>query len=423
MKRLIFMLLLIVSLQPLFSQTDTITLLSCLVAANQNAAAVRNFDVVSQISDLKIANVGASWLPTLTAYGKAWYQSDATSVNMGPLGTMEIDRFQYNTGIEANQKIFDGGLAKRSRELEIASLTAETGKIEVDLYQLNSQIADLYFNTLLLAKNREILRLKEELLQKRVSEMETAFNNGIVKGTDLERMNAELLFVQQQIIEIIKSRNQVIAALAVYTGINLTEETNFVEVSPVEIPVKTGRPEYRYFDAEDMRIENLARLQTSKKLPMVSLYGQAGYSYPGLNFFENQSDYYYIVGARFSWTIIDWKQARNESKITLKQKEIIASKRDDFNQKMTAASDKESIEQEHLKELIGIDMDLISRRASVSKGSEAALLNGVITSSAYMEDLNAEIKSRVDLEVHKIQLQRSMMQHILLEGIDLNTTY
>jgi len=56
----------------------------------------------------------------------------------------------------------------------------------------------------------------------------------------------------------------------------------------------------------------------------------------------------------------------------------------------------------------------------VSAGSATALESGAITTTSYLEDLNAEIVARIELETHKIQYESSLVRMYLIHGIDLD---
>jgi outer membrane protein TolC len=404
----------------IYSQSDTITLLQCLKSAQENAVINSQFNVIEEITELKIANTKATNLPSLSAYGKAWYQSDAITVITSAGPGLEIDRFQYNAGLEADQKLFDGGMAKRSKELELANRESELSRIETEKYQLNNQASDLFFKSLLFEKSMDIIQLKDELLKERVKEMESAYENGVIKRIDLDKLKAEVLLLHQQQLEIRKLHEQTLSSLAILTGLDISNNPGLIIEDSVFLITETTRPEYKYFDAETQKIENLAHLQKSRNLPKLYAYGQTGYSYPGLNFFENQSDYYYIIGAKLAWTIFDWKQTGRETEIIRKQKEIVETRREDFNQKLIMSMDRENIEQQKLREIIIMDEEIIHKREAITKGSANALSNGVITTTDYLEDLNAEIKARLDCETHKLQLQSSMVRQKLLKGINLS---
>jgi outer membrane protein TolC len=420
MKRIILLpVFIILTFRPVISQTDTLFLEECLIAAQKYAPVADRRNTISEITELKILNTRAAQMPSLAAYGKAWYQSDAVTVITGVGPGLEIDRFQYNTGVEANQKLFDGNMSKHSREVELTSFEAETGRLDMELYQLNNQIVNLFFQSILLGKNLSVLELKKELLQERVKELKTGFENGVIKRNELESLQAELLLARQQEIEFEKQRQQNLSILNQLTGISIHPNMLLsLSDSLLEIPPAV-RPEINYYDAESSRIESLANLQKTQNMPKLYAFGQAGYSYPGLNFFENQSDYYYIVGARLSWTLFDWNQNKRKQEVIRMQMDVVNTQRADFEQKRSISRSSELIEQQQLTEMIELDMAIIEQRSSITKGSETALKNGVITSSQYLEDLNNEIRARLDMELHSIQLESSRVRLKLLDGIDI----
>ena len=261
-----------------FAQMDSISLTQCLVAAREKSAVNGQSKIVENIAALKMTNARVSYLPSVSAYGKAWYQSDAVTVT-GPTGPMiEVDRFQYNTGLEADQPIYDGGLSKHRRELERAIMDSEEGKIEMELYQLNSLLTDLYFNSVLIDKKNSAIQLKIDVLTKRLKEVEAAVNAGLVKGNQVDEIKVELLSSQQQQLEIEKLRQQTITSLSLYTGLDIQFGTTFILSDVPEIYPSSIRPEYKYFDAEMNRLESMSDLQKGKKLPHIGAYGQAGYS-------------------------------------------------------------------------------------------------------------------------------------------------
>jgi outer membrane protein TolC len=398
------------------AQTDSVSLFQCFKAVRQHAAISPQLVLSGEIADLKETNASVTSLPSLSAFGKAWYQSDAITVP-GPQG-ISVDPFQYNFGVEADQKLFDGGIAKKSKELEESNRESETNRIETQLYQLNNQMVQYFFNSLLFYRNQEVIQLKEEILQKRVAELQSAFDNGTIPRNELEKMKTEVMSTQQQKMEIEKVRLQALSNLQVLTGLSIEPQTHLFIPDSIYHIQTTERPEYRYFDAETQRLQSLITLKSRQNLPKIYAYGQLGYSYPGLNFFENSADYYYIVGAKLSWPIFDWRQTKRETEVIQKQQDIIATNRNDFNQKMTLSVEQEKIEQDKLNELIGLDKDIISQRNLIAEGSASALRNGVITTAAYLEDLNAEVRARLELETHKIQLLNSVVRLYLLNGID-----
>lgn len=404
------------------AQNDSVSIIQCFREARENATLKPQLELVSEISALKIENTKATGLPALSAFGKASYQSDAVSVNLPIPGTpgvgIDVNRFQYNVGLEADQKLYDGGIAGRTRQLEAAFVESDKNQVESDLYQLNERVTSYFFASLLFENSRKAIILKQELLKKRLEEMGSGVKNGVIKSSECDKISAELLSTKQQLIELDKNRAQMLSALKVLTGKNLPDSAHFFVPDSLSIMPNAIRPEIRYFDSESDKLEKTIHLKSAQNLPKLYAFGQLGYSYPGLNMFKNNSDYFYIVGAKLSWTILDWNQVKRENRMLLKQEEIIKTRRDDFSRNLDISSQKEQIEQEKLLKTIEMDYQIIDKRAAISAASASSLANGVITSSEYLEDLNNEIKARLDLENHKIQYQNSIVNGYLLKGID-----
>ena len=57
-----------------------------------------------------------------------------------------------------------------------------------------------------------------------------------------------------------------------------------------------------------------------------------------------------------------------------------------------------------LKKLITVDQEIIDIRTSVKESAKAQLENGVITSSDFIRELNAEDTAKQNLAIHTIQL-------------------
>lgn len=417
---LIIVVAFILSNQPIWAQNDSLELMQCLKAARDNATLKPQMDVYNQISELKIKNAGSTNLPTLGAFGKATYQSDAVKTPSSPISPgIEMDLFQYNFGLEANQKIYDGGIASKSKELERAANQADRDKVEMDLYQLNNEVVRNFFTYNLLLENKKVLQLKKEVLLKRDAEMESGIRNQMVKQNDLDKIQSEIMLIDQQILDIESKCLQSVNVLGMLTGIAMSHNPKLYVSDSLISFASQPRPELAYFDAESARIQKMAELKSKQNMPKLFAFGQAGYSYPSLNMFENKSDYYYMVGAKLSWTIYDWKQVKREKQVLLKQQEIIETKKNDFNRNTSIQLENEQLEQEKLLSTIEIDKQLIEKRAAITKGSETSLNSGVITTSTYLDDLNNEMKARIDLETHKLQYLNSIVKTAILKGIQV----
>ncbi len=401
---------------PSFGQQDTLSLRELIRAAEEYATIGRRSDVYAEINQQKLEALQASNLPSAQVYGKAWYQSDAiTVVTPGGPG-LEIDRFQYNGGVEIDQKLFDGGMVRSGKELQEVTHQIQQQELDVERYQLGNRVAGIYFRILLVKRNTEVIILKENLLSERVKDVRSAYENGVTSRNDLEKMEAALLVAKQQLLELKQTEEQLLIELSSITGMQIAADDSSVLSDSVSGLVPIVRPEYNLFSTRSDQVSQRAELQKRQNYPRVFAYGQAGYSYPGLNFFENESAPYYLIGARLSWTLFDWKKNHNEASAIRTQSELIDSQLEEFNRNLAAAIRKEQSIQAQLLKIMALDEEVIRQRSSVTKGSEEALRNGVITSSQYLEDMNEEIQARIEQEIHRIQYSHSLFNLQLLQG-------
>lgn len=406
---------------PLMAQQDSISIFDCLKAARDNATQKSQLTTTTEINDLDVENLKSTNLPTVSAYGKATYQSEAISVDLPIPGVSGIDvnKFQYNGGVEVDQKIYDGGVAHRSQQLQTASEYADSSRIETEIYQINDKITRSFFAWLTVNKSLDIFKLKEDLLAKREKELKSGVENGVIRKSELDKLEAEILLTHQQVIDIESQGQQALNLIVRYTGLDIGEKTKLYIPDSIKALPSLQRPEYTYFNAEQQKLNKAIALKSTQRLPKLYAFGQLGYSYPSLNFFANEANYYYIVGAKISWNIFDWNRTKRDKQILAKQQDIIDSKKSEFERNMSVLIENEAIQQEKLISLISMDKRIIRKRAAISAASASALSNGVITTADYLEDLNAEIKARLDLENHKIQYQSSIMRQYLLKGIDV----
>ena len=69
-----------------------------------------------------------------------------------------------------------------------------------------------------------------------------------------------------------------------------------------------------------------------------------------------------------------------------------------------------------MKKTIEIDKQIIELRKSVKEASKAKLENGVITTSDYIRDLNAEDVAIQNLDLHRIQLLMTYYSNKITTG-------
>jgi outer membrane protein TolC len=401
-----------------YSQVNTITIEECYNLARDNYPRLPDTNRQREISDLKLQNIGTAWNPQVNLNGQASYQSEVTKVSISVPGISipSPSKDQYKAYLDVKQTIYDGGAANAGKSLEKSGLAADLQNFEVEIYSLHDKVNQLYFNTLLLSGNEEVLTLKRSVLDERIRLMESGYRNGAVTSRDLELMKAERLMTEQQIGEIHAERLSGLGALGILIKRELTEKTVLAE--PV-IRVKRDavtRPELRYFELMGSKIDQNSQLIQKSRNPRIFGFGQAGYGRPGLNMLKNTFDPYYVVGLGLSWTVLDWNLTGRNRKILEIQKEMVGSQKAVFDQNLSILLYRAEEAIKKVDQLLKLDEELVAMRTRIARSSAVQLENGVITSADYIIDLNSATQATVNQKSHKVQLYFAITNYNTLAG-------
>ena len=378
--------------------------------------------LVKDISALKIENLNLNYLPRFDLSAQASYQSDVTMVEVDLSIPVDIEfpratKDQYKVSMDISQVIFDGGVTKRQKELELKTLDAGLQQIEVSLYKLKESVNRVYFSILFLQEQKEILSLIKEVLVERKKIAESGVRNGVITLSDLQAIKAEKLKIEQQLIELESGRNTAISVLGelMDTKLPVTVQLEYPE-SQIDYDSDRNRPELILFQNQLAQIDASSNLLKTKRLPKLFAFGQVGYGRPGLNFLNDEFDTYYLVGAKLSWNLFDWNQNKRERKILAIQKDRVVTQRDIFNERIDIEIEKKRSEVKKYEKLIVSDNEIINLRKAIVETSSSKFDNGVITSTDYLNDLNAEKQARINRELHNVQLMQSKADYIVIIG-------
>src|SRR5204863_4025652 len=128
--------------------------------------------------------------------------------------------------------------------------------------------------------------------------------------------------------------------------------------------------------------------------PRVSLFLQAGYGRPGLNFLKNEFDPYYIAGVRANWTIGGYYTQKKEKELVEVNRKMVDAQKDAFLLTTRTSLVQQQAEIDRMQQLVNTDQEIIELRIKVKDAAKAQLENGVITANDYLLEVNAEDKAR-----------------------------
>ena len=425
------LLLLFILLVPMPALTQKIvTLRDCYERAYAAVAFAGEKQAYSDIWQLKDKNLSRSWLPKLDANGSFIYNSsvvDMTDV-LGSLPVPGIGDYiqslpheQYKLTLDISQTIYDGGAVRGARALEKAGLAVSEMQTETDLYKLREQVTGCYFNLLLLDSQEELLQSYLELINKRISSMNSALANGVMLESDRDVLLSEKIKLEQQVSENGMRSVSLLKILSSLTDSDIDDSTELVMPAVGQkLTDELTRPELQLFDLRREQLDASRKLIQSKRMPKAFGFATLGYGNPpGSNFFKDEFAPYYILGAGVKWNIFDWSKVRTEKQVLSLQLSIIDSRKSDMTNNLRRLLDAKKAEIESLESLLKTDSELIEIKKRIASAAESQYENGAITATEYMNELNAERQALINYEIHQMNLTMARIEYLYISGKEI----
>jgi len=401
-----------------FAQTE-VPLDSCYLWARENYPNLKQSELWQQITALKKGNLKSNYFPKVTLNGQITYQSEVTEVpiSLPGISIPSASKDRYNAYAGLQQTIWDGGISTASKTLEDAILNSNLSQLEVELYKLNEQVVQAFFTTLIVDQQEEVLQAQITTIDERLKSVESGIRNGVTEKSAALVLEAERLNLEQNIVELNAAKNTSIQMLSILTG--ETIETN------AQLSYNTGqanfsseflRPELQFFASQQNQLSTQQGLLSKTRNPKLFGFGQLGYGKPGLNMLLNEFKGYYLVGVGVSWNAFDWKNTSRQKQMLQVQQEMVKSQEATFlqNIELLLIQQKEQIAK--LENMLDNDNKMVVLRTDITKSAASKLENETITASDYVRELQAETISKLNKELHKIQLNQAQEKYNLIKG-------
>jgi outer membrane protein TolC len=188
---------------------------------------------------------------------------------------------QYKLTLDINQVIYDGGAIKGAKDLEKADLKVNEMQTETDLYKIKAQVNSLYFNLMLIDRQKELLNTYLETLEKRVASLRSAAENGVALQSDIDIMESEKIRIGQQISENEIRKISLAKVLSDLTGLEIDTAARLVlPAQKADFSNDILRPELQLLDLRKQQINAGLALTQSKRLPKAFGFATFGYGNP-----------------------------------------------------------------------------------------------------------------------------------------------
>lgn len=392
-----------------FSQT--ITLDECQKLAKQNFPLAKQQNLIDETSKNTASALLTQYFPQIQINGQATYQSDVTKIELGnlppALQSMTFptpDKDQYKVYADVSQTIYDGGVISSQRKMVNANNLVEKEKVAVEIYKLKDRVNQTYFGILLMDEQMKQTDLLQNDLQTALDKVNVMVKNGVSLLSNKQNLEAEMLKVKQAKDEIIVQRQMLIKVLSLLTGKEMDENSIFKKPQLVSEIENITRPELSLISYQLDALKTQNQQLTALNVPKLNLFLQGGYGKPALNMFKNEFEPYYIAGVRLNWQLsrlYTLKKDRDNLKVQEKSLEI---QKDLFNLNQEIAQTQQNSEIQKLQNKLKSDNDILILRTEIKKTSQIQLENGVITSSDFIRDANAENQARQTKALHEMQL-------------------
>jgi outer membrane protein TolC len=407
------------------SYADTITLSLCYEEAENHNPALHELEKHNEIFFLKKNNIYTGYLPEISintailyAYEVIDFSGITKSIPLQGITFPNASHDQYKSSIDIKQVVFDGLATLRLKEVEEAVLNQKLHEITLSQYKLYEIINKLYFSIFLMDKKISLAKIFREELEKRLTELQSAVENGVILKENCFILQAEQIKVSQQIAALTVKSNASLSLLSLYTGLPVNSSSIFVlpDISITQNP-RIVRPEKESFLLQKNMLNSQKRLLTSSKIPKaIGTFSLEYGNPPGNNFLRDEFDFSYSAGLGIQWKITDWNSVKRKKAILDRQSQILSIKETEFDRSITAALKNQYAEIKQMELAVTSDKELISIREKITGIVEAKLTNGTINSTEYLSELNAEKQAKINYEVHQIQLIQAKIDYLTISG-------
>lgn len=396
---------------------EALTLEECYQLVNENYPLAKQTRMLESKQAIEIAAVETGKLPQFNVAAQATYQSDVIEIPLENSSIEPLNKEQYRTTLSVNQLIYGGGIIQAKSNLTRVQYDADKKQVEVNLYQLKTQVNQLYFSILLTQEKHQLLLLKQEQLKAKLKEVISGIENGVLLPTSNKTIEVELLKIDQEIKSILNDKATLISSLSSLIGYKLDATTTFqTPLITTSISSTLNRPELELFQLKKDAIDASELLLSKENLPKLTGFADGGFGNPGLNVLDNSFQGFYTVGLKLKWNVFDWNANKKERQSLTISKDIIDTENEAFQLNTNIKLDEYEADINKLTTMLISDAEIIELRKEVLSATESQLQNGVITTSAYITELTNLYEDENKLVTHKIQLELVKSNYNIIQG-------
>lgn len=417
MKRILSLLIAFLVLSNLSAQKQ-ISLQECFDFAVIHHPIYAQKALKAESSQIEVENYKKDLLPQFILNGRATYQNEVISLpfDIPNMDIPQLSKDQYKMTLEVNQAIYRGGIYEKQKNLEELQQILEQLEVDQNLYHIKNEVKNLFVTVVLLDEQNKIIDSYEQRLKAKQKEMQALIEEGAMLETSADRILVELIKAKQQKDEIAIKRAALIENLEILTGQELKGVIELSLSQPQIEDQQQKRLEFQYMLESQNKLEYSKNLIDAQKLPKISAFAQGGYGRPGFNYLSDNFSEFWMVGLNFQWKILNWNKHNNQKQMMDLNIQVIESQKQDFERNIDMALNQMRSEIEKWEVVLQSDPEVIRLRTNVAENASHQMNQGVITTSAYIEELQTLSQAEIDMKIHEIQLINSKLDYLNILG-------
>jgi len=388
----------------------------------------RQLQLQATASNLRLRNIAAERLPSLSANGQAQYQSAVTTLAV-PIPGVTIPtppHDTYDARLNAQESIFDPTVSPR-RNVERAQLAEAQAQVHVSLFGLRQEVTDAFFTAASLAERASTVRATISDLESRLRETQVRLREGAAVPSDTASIAATLLQRRQDLVQLDADRGAALTRLSELVGrpiatdqpLALPDLANEVASTIRSLDQVRARPEYEQFRASRDRLAFQEAVTAAQEKPRVSAFGRVGYGKPGLSMLSSEFQSYWLAGVQVQWTPWTWGSTDRDRETLEVQREIVTTNEAAFTQTLRRNVQQSLATINRLDSTLALDDRIIALREGIDRESRAKLQEGAITAADYVDRNTELLAARLARVQHRVELSQARANFLTMLGVEV----
>ena len=338
------------------------------------------------------------------AYGHISYQSDTpnpANLTDFPFVIHPVSQFQYHAGFGISVPIYSGGRRKLAAQLDEVERDLDLLAVDRQAMELDQAVDNLYLSVLLGKTGTEILQSQLQAVTIKLNDVKEAFDAGKVYSNAVLEVEAKIAALEARIAGNEAEVEGAAKALSLLTGLEITKDT------PLEKPdlqtlieEEAEDPALASLDLQLKKIELQKSFSRAAALPSVKAVGSVGYGQWQLNFFDNNPNFYGIVGVTLQIPISDWRDVINRNKMLDSAAEALEIRREEADKHKSAALQQFDSQIAKYEALLKGSQQTVEKYETLCEELDKLTQQGRVPASDYLTALEQLSSARLDSELN-----------------------